>query len=323
MADETADSLREMAQHRGLKLVRSRRRKPGTGDFGKFGLTDEKGKPLLGIGEDGLTASAGDIEDYLRAGAASTWQQSAKMTPDRPAARGQSKRNDAAADEAALPRLARRKADAGTAAKRSDASPPRSSRASEPASDTRPSAAPRGQVPASRGRAGRDKAASAMRERPAPAKAGPKPTPVEVEPTLVLRSAKPADAAALATLLGQLGGITVGKNDVARDLAASRKAGGGVHVAELGPLVGCIAWSLVPTLQRGPIGRITVLIVDKDHRRRGIGAQLLAVAEAALAKKGCALVEAMSDIALKNSHNFFRTLKFDQTSYRFARKIAP
>ena len=71
-----------MAQHHGLKLVKSRRRKPGTGDFGMFGLTDEEGTPLLGIGNDGLTANAGDIEAYLRAGAAKTWQQSAAITLD-------------------------------------------------------------------------------------------------------------------------------------------------------------------------------------------------------------------------------------------------
>ena len=86
MTDEVAESLRELAGHRGYKLVRSRRRKPGAGDFGKYGLTDGKGAPLLGIGDDGLTASAADIEDYLRAGATQTWQQSAKITPARKAA---------------------------------------------------------------------------------------------------------------------------------------------------------------------------------------------------------------------------------------------
>ena len=40
MANEITDTLREMAANRGLKLVSSRRRKPG-GDFGKYGLKDD------------------------------------------------------------------------------------------------------------------------------------------------------------------------------------------------------------------------------------------------------------------------------------------
>ena len=84
MADATTDDkLREMAEHRGLKLVKSRKRKPGSGDYGKFGLTDMGGKALLGIGDGGLTASADDIEAYLRAGAISTWKASADATPAR------------------------------------------------------------------------------------------------------------------------------------------------------------------------------------------------------------------------------------------------
>ena len=46
--------LREMAKHRGFKLVKSRRRKPG-GDFGRFGLVDAKtGQDCFGIGKHGL-----------------------------------------------------------------------------------------------------------------------------------------------------------------------------------------------------------------------------------------------------------------------------
>jgi ribosomal protein S18 acetylase RimI-like enzyme len=158
---------------------------------------------------------------------------------------------------------------------------------------------------------------SSTREKPAAAEL----EPVE-KPALVLRPARPADAGALAKLLGQLSGISPSRDDLTRDIAALRKSSAGVQIAELGHPVGCIAWAVVPTLQRGPVGRITVLVVDEDHRRQGIGTRLLAAAEAALAKKGCALIEAMSDIEIKNAHNFFRTLKFDQTSYRFARKIA-
>lgn len=84
MADPIVSALREAATHRGHRLVASRRRKAGTGDFGKFGLTDPKGKPVLGIGDDGLTASAEDIESFLRGGERDTWTKSAAITPAPP-----------------------------------------------------------------------------------------------------------------------------------------------------------------------------------------------------------------------------------------------
>jgi ribosomal protein S18 acetylase RimI-like enzyme len=82
MADKERDSmLREMAQHRGFKLVKSRRRKPG-GDLGRYGLkTADKGEECLGFGPKGLTASADEIENFLRRQTASTWQKSLGATP--------------------------------------------------------------------------------------------------------------------------------------------------------------------------------------------------------------------------------------------------
>ena len=76
MPNETTEKLREMAAHRGLKLVSSRRRKPG-GDFGKYGLHDAKGAPVFGIAKDDLTAGAEEIEDYLRGAASDAWSKSA------------------------------------------------------------------------------------------------------------------------------------------------------------------------------------------------------------------------------------------------------
>ncbi|WP_233503347.1 cupin domain-containing protein [Sphingomonas psychrotolerans] len=83
MPNETTDKLRDMAAHRGLKLVTSRRRKPG-GDFGKYGLNDAKGAPVFGVDKDRLTASAEEIEDYLRGAASNAWSKSAGSVKARP-----------------------------------------------------------------------------------------------------------------------------------------------------------------------------------------------------------------------------------------------
>lgn len=77
MADKDRDAaLREMARHRGLRLVKSRRRKPG-GDYGRYGLADQAtGEQCFGFGANGLEASADEVEDYLRGRTASTWKKS-------------------------------------------------------------------------------------------------------------------------------------------------------------------------------------------------------------------------------------------------------
>lgn len=96
--DDLGEELREAALHRGLKLIKSRRRKPGTGDFGRFGLTDASGKHLLGFGKNGLTATADDIAAYLRKGAAATW-------PNRPERRQPPRKGPARAGSARQRRL--------------------------------------------------------------------------------------------------------------------------------------------------------------------------------------------------------------------------
>lgn len=77
MADQAIDELREAARNRGLKLLRSRKRKPGVGDYGKLGLSDEAGKPVFGVNDGELTATAAEVWDYLRRGLAATWRESA------------------------------------------------------------------------------------------------------------------------------------------------------------------------------------------------------------------------------------------------------
>jgi GNAT superfamily N-acetyltransferase len=72
------EELRELAQNRGCKLVGSRVRTPGKGDYGRFGLKDAKtGREVFGFGKKGLAATVEEIEAFLRGDAAATWRSSA------------------------------------------------------------------------------------------------------------------------------------------------------------------------------------------------------------------------------------------------------
>src|SRR3954452_14678345 len=99
MADD--EMLREMAHHRGFRLVKSRRRKPGTGDYGRYGLTDAAGKKCFGFSKTGLTATPEQVESYLRSIESGSWRRSigaARAAPARKTAK-----TKAAADPAPEP----------------------------------------------------------------------------------------------------------------------------------------------------------------------------------------------------------------------------
>lgn len=76
-----------MAANRGLKLVVSRIRTPGKGDYGRFGLTDAAGSKLFGFGRSGLTATAEEIGAYLHKGAAGDWKTSLRAAGGKAAQR--------------------------------------------------------------------------------------------------------------------------------------------------------------------------------------------------------------------------------------------
>jgi ribosomal protein S18 acetylase RimI-like enzyme len=80
MSDADRDRmLREMAENRGCRLVRSRRRTPGAGDYGRYGLKDrQSGKEVFGFGKAGLTATAEEIEAHLRSFMMADWKTSLK-----------------------------------------------------------------------------------------------------------------------------------------------------------------------------------------------------------------------------------------------------
>ena len=237
------DALRELAENRGCKLVRSRIRTPGRGDYGRFGLKDAKtGREIFGFGKKGLTATGEEIASFLRGNAAATWKSSV----------GSARR-----------------------------------------------------------------AAPAAGPKPAPAPA-PKPKP---EPKLVLRDARPKDAAGIAALIESLG-YEARAADVKRRLALLTRSGQQAIVAEKGKLVGVMTTSMMQVLHRpAPVGRISMLVVAEEARGAGIGAALVAEAEKRLAARGCGLVEVTSNRKRIRAHVFYEKLGYERTSYRFAKAL--
>jgi len=313
MADEMIDQkLRNMAEHRGLKLLKSRKRKPGSGDYGKFGLTDAQGTALLGVGDEGLTATPEEIEAYLRKGATSSWKASAEATPARRQQTSRVREIDKGEDKPVI-RTRRPQRGSGPVQSRRNAG-----KGGAAATTARPTS-----LATDEGKkAGNHKGSKPIRRngsetQPRTVRSSAEPAPV----ALAIRTAKPSDAADLSGLLHQLTVVTIDELGIARNLEKVREARGGTCVAEKGDIIGCCSWTTVQTLQHGLMGRISLLLVDKRHRRQGIASAMLDHAFSALIKAGCSRVEAMSDIEISNAHNFFRTLKFEQTSYRFARDL--
>ena len=264
MADKERDSrLREMARHRGFRLVKSRRRKSG-GDFGLYGLkTAEKGEECLGFGASGLTASADEIETFLRQQTATTWKKSLRATPKGP-----------------------KKTEARTSRDRKSA----------------PSLSPV--------------------ERRTQTRTAPLPHAPPEEPKLRIRDADSADAEALAELVSAFAPATA--EEIGDRLPLLRRAGEAPIVARLGDeVVGLVTWHVMAVLHRPkPVGRITYLEVAEDHRRQGIGRELVAAAIARLEEKGCGAVEVTSHVKRTKAHGFYKALGFERTSYRFAKALA-
>lgn len=139
---------------------------------------------------------------------------------------------------------------------------------------------------------------------------------------LEIRSATPADAPGLATLLAAAG-CAIGDRDLAERLAALRQAPGAALLAvQWGPPSGIVVLHWYPTLAEArPTAQISLLLVDPEERRRGIGRLLLKAAAQAARVAGCGSLELVTAAEAPSLSAFCGATGFVAGGTRFVRAL--
>jgi GNAT superfamily N-acetyltransferase len=126
-----------------------------------------------------------------------------------------------------------------------------------------------------------------------------------------IRACTPEDATAVSALLNQLG----------YKVSVSQAA---EHIREVadGQALGLMALHICRMLQyTAPVMRVTVLVVDGQARRRGIGKRLMEHAEHLAAAAGCEAVELTSVMGRAEAHAFYRSIGYEANSLRFRKAL--
>ncbi|PSC02815.1 GNAT family N-acetyltransferase [Alsobacter soli] len=97
-----------------------------------------------------------------------------------------------------------------------------------------------------------------------------------------------------------------------------------LYVAEQGgEVVGTLLLSFMPGLTgRGARHAVLRAVqVSADRRSGGIGAQMVAVAEAEAARRGASLCELMSNMRRVDAHRFYERLGYARSHYGFKKRL--
>jgi GNAT superfamily N-acetyltransferase len=139
----------------------------------------------------------------------------------------------------------------------------------------------------------------------------------------LLREATPADAAAVATLLGELGYPCTRDEATARiNVMASDDTMDLVVVDVHGDIRGLYSLDFMFYLPFGRLScRITSLVVAPAHRHAGIGRMMLKDAESRAMRRGAARVELTTAEHREDAHQFYRACGYVDASLRFVKRL--
>jgi ribosomal protein S18 acetylase RimI-like enzyme len=138
---------------------------------------------------------------------------------------------------------------------------------------------------------------------------------------LTIRDARPGDARALAALIGQLGYPTSAAAVAGRVERLRSSADDRLVVAEVdGSIVGLAGLHTSLSVEYDePAAKVSAIVVDERHRRRGIGEALVAEMEAEARRRGCCLIFLTTAERREDAHAFYRRIGFEETGRRFAK----
>jgi N-acetylglutamate synthase-like GNAT family acetyltransferase len=138
---------------------------------------------------------------------------------------------------------------------------------------------------------------------------------------VAIRPATPADAAAVAALLTELGypseAPAIGER--------LTELGNDVLLAEIdGVAAGVAAVARIQVLHdAAPWMRITTLVVSEQHRSHGVGAALVAACESAAVAAGCTRIEVTSNVRRDAAHRFYEQLGYTTESRHLMKRLDP
>jgi len=323
LASQDQDSdLREAARARGFRLVKSRRRKPG-GDFGRYGLADQKGRECMGFGPDGLTATADEVRAYLRGGEVASWKRSLIGVVG--AEEGEQPAQPTRPEPTSTARPERSR---GTVPVRTEPTPsarlePFDAACGGAQDKLRPIGRSR-ETPAPEPKAAASSSSRGTSRKPSPPPPAKRPSTSlgtsgeggrKAGAQITIREATRRDTAALARLL-DLPAATL-----AERLAAAISADEPPLVATGDRVVGIAAYTIVQTLQHGPRARLTLLLIAEPERRQGLGTRLLEAVEQRLADAGITDLELNLEIDFDAPTGFLRRTGWTRTTNGYAKAL--
>jgi N-acetylglutamate synthase-like GNAT family acetyltransferase len=141
---------------------------------------------------------------------------------------------------------------------------------------------------------------------------------------IIIREATTEDAAAIASLLNQLGYPTT-ESTALEKIAIYKQTTYILFIAEIEKnAVGYIALHYYDTLHwQKPIGRITSFCVDEKYRGCGVGLALLKASEDYFTNVGCQKIEVSSNKRRKETHQFYLNRGYQEYSKIFAKLNIP